>query len=88
MGVVVGLDFGVRDHGWSGGEVGCVEADEADLAGFGDGVGVAGGVLLEEVLKVGVGGVDGGLDVGGGDDGVVEFDLGAGLEIVRLDGAV
>ncbi len=58
------------------------EGDVADLSRFGNGVLVAGGVLLEELLQVGVGGVDLLAQVFAIQHGVVELDLGVVAAII------
>ena len=58
------------------------EGDVADLARFRNGVLVAGGILLEELLQVGVGGIDLLAQVFAIQHGVVELDLGVVAAIV------
>src|SRR6185437_12661079 len=78
MVVVVGLNLSVRNLGLAAGQLRCVEGDVFDLARFRNGVFVAGGVLLEKGLQIGVGRVDGFLDVLERDYRVVELHFGAG----------
>ena len=58
------------------------EGDVADLARFGNGVLIAGGVLLEELLEISVGGIDLLAQVLAVQHGVIELDLGVVAAVV------
>src|SRR6202044_3323821 len=65
-----------------------LKAEKLDLAGLWNGVRVVHGIALEEGLQIGVGRIDGVLDVRSGDDSVVELHLGPGLQILGANSAV
>src|ERR1700733_11139372 len=76
VGLVVLLGLLIGDLRRAAGDLVGGEGDVADLARFGDGVLVASGVLVEELLQIGVGGVDLLAQVFAIQHGVVELDLG------------